>query len=735
MNGMQGSVADLVRQAGALFQAGRLDEADRAYRQVLAVLPSHVQSLQMLGLINAQRGRLQEAEACMQAAIAADPTSATAHADLGSVRNLLGRHEDALASLAQALRLRPAWCEALANRAAVETALGRNEDALVSCDLALRHNPLWPEAWNNRGVALMGLARFAEAGVDFDRALELRPDSPRYRDNRAASLRAQMRLKEALAACDEALARAPRYVDALVTRGVVLHELARHEEAVQSFDHALALQPDHPRALQNRGVALSYMRRHREAVRDLRRAAALQPDLPFIDGSLLRSQLQLCDWSDLDQRRARIVAAVRAGIPACDPFTFLAIARDPADALANSRVWARKYPVTPIPADRRSNTRDRIRIAYLSADFHEHATAYLLAEVLEQHDRTRFEVAAVSWGPGDESAMRARLVAATDVFRDARDESHEATAAWLAEWQADIAIDLKGYTFDARPAILAHRAAPVQVSFLGYPGTLAAPWTDYLIADATVIPPGEERHYAEAVVRMPDSYQPNDRQRRIADESPSRRQLGLPDVGFVFCCFNNTYKLMPEQFGCWMRLLHAVDGSVLWLLEGHPEATVNLRRAAEALGIAGDRLVFAPRVPASEHLARYRRADLFLDALPYNAHTTASDALWAGLPVLTCLGGTFAGRVAGSLVRAAGLPELAVATPGQYEAVAVQLAREPGTLASLRQRLADHRMTCALFDSERYTRHLEAAYATMHGRAQRGEAPAAFAVPRIVADR
>jgi protein O-GlcNAc transferase len=409
----------------------------------------------------------------------------------------------------------------------------------------------------------------------------------------------------------------------------------------------------------------------------------------------------------------------------------VAIAHRAEDQLFGARTWnQRYYPAAAQPLWRGERYRhERIRVAYLSADLHEHATAYLMAELFERHDRERFEVTAVSWGPQVASPMRTRLQQAFEHFVDVRGRGDVEVAHWLREQEIDIAVDLKGYTFDARLGILAQRPVPVQVNYLGYPGTLAAPYIDYLIADAVVIPPEARMHYAEQVVWLPDSYQVNDRQRVIAARTPSRGELGLPERGIVFCSFNNNYKLTPEVFALWMRLLQQVEGSVLWLLEGNAAVAANLRREAQVRGIAPERLVFAPRAPLPEHLARQRTADLFLDTLPCNAHTTASDALWAGLPLVTCLGATFAGRVAASLLTAVGLPELITPSLAEYEALALRLATDPEALAAVKAKLARNRDTYPLFDSDRTRRHLEAAYVTMWERYQRGEAPAAFAVP------
>jgi predicted O-linked N-acetylglucosamine transferase (SPINDLY family) len=367
-------------------------------------------------------------------------------------------------------------------------------------------------------------------------------------------------------------------------------------------------------------------------------------------------------------------------------------------------------------------------VAYLSADFHDHATSQLMAELFERHDRERFEVSAWSFGPETGDAMRARLRAAFEHFHDVRNVSDDEVAARLRAAEIDIAVDLKGFTDGCRPGIFARRVAPIQVNFLGYPGTTGADYMDYIIGDAEVIPEGHEVFYSEQVVRLPDSYQVNDTKRVIAGHVPTRAEAGLPASGFVFCCFNNNYKITPEVFDVWMRLLKAVPGSVLWLLEDNAAASRNLRREAQARGVDAGRLVFAGRVLPPDHLARHRLADLFLDTLPCNAHTTASDALWAGLPVLTCRGNAFAGRVAASLLRAVGLPELVVDDLGAYETLAIRLATAPGELAGLKARLLQNRLTHPLFDIERYRRHLESAYAAMIEQHRQGKSPRGFSL-------
>jgi predicted O-linked N-acetylglucosamine transferase (SPINDLY family) len=420
----------------------------------------------------------------------------------------------------------------------------------------------------------------------------------------------------------------------------------------------------------------------------------------------IQCRQQICDWRGIGLLQRDLLSSSER----FSPFGALTIDSTPAQQLAVARTWCeqRYAAIKPLPqnSDHRGG---KIRLGYLSADFCNHAMAHPVAALIEHHDRQRFEIIAYSYGPDDGSPMRRRLAQACDRFTDIRSMPAIEAAKLIQADGIDILIDLAGYTTGARTEILAFRPAPVQVNFLGYPGTMGAGFIDYIIADPVCIPLGEDVYFSETVVRLADCYQPNDRRREIA-ETPSREACGLPARGVVFCCFNNIYKIAPEMFAVWMRLLEQVPDSVLWLLDGNTAARQNLRREA---GGAADRLIFAPRQPMPDHLARHRLADLFLDTLPYNAHTTASDALWAGLPVLTCRGKTFAGRVAASLLTAVGLPELIASSLADYEALALGLAREPARLAAVRDKLAANRHTAPLFDSVRFARAIETAYRQM----------------------
>jgi protein O-GlcNAc transferase len=439
---------------------------------------------------------------------------------------------------------------------------------------------------------------------------------------------------------------------------------------------------------------------------------------------------QICDWSALADLDRRIVEAVRGGVAGVTPFTTVIGPSTPADQLRAARSHLRSMKIEALPPIHRGqrHRHERIRVGYLSADFHDHATSYLMAGLFERHDRAKFEISAYSFGPDQKDQSRARLMKAFDRFFDIRPLRDVDAARLLAAHEIDIAVDLKGYTGGARPAILAHRPAPIQVSYLGYPGTMGADFIDYVVADPITVPIDEQAFFTEKIVHLPDCYQANDRERPIAERTPSRAECGLPERGFVFASFNSGLKLTPAFFDIWMRLLKTVPNSVLWLLRDNPWVEANLRREATARGVSPERLVFAPRETLADHLARNRLADLFLDTLPYNAHTTASDALWAGLPVVSCIGTTFAGRVAASLLSAVGLPELITRSLEEYEALARHLASDPARLAGIRAKLVRNRLTTPLFDTDRFRRHLEAAYLEMWRIQQRGEKPRAFAV-------
>ena len=521
----------------------------------------------------------------------------------------------------------------------------------------------------------------------------------------------------------------PASADAYLLRGTALQRLMRHEDAVFCFDRAVGLNPNFAEARLNRASALFRLRRYEDAAAEYGRLIDIDPDYPFALGNRLFCQMQVCDWHSLDRDSATILTGLRAGKRIVAPFDSKALSFSAEDELICAHIWTTDQYATPIAplysAERYRH--EKIRVAYLSADFRESPVASLLAGVFESHDSMRFEIIGVSLGPDDRSTMRARLQRTFAQFIDAKSLSDFEIASRLKQMEIDIAVDLMGFTEGCRPGIFKLRPAPIQVNYLGYPGSLGTDFHDYIIADLTIIPEEARHHYAEKIVHLP-SFMPRDTGRGTGF-APSRAEAGLPEEGFIFAAFNNTYKITPRMFDIWMRLLSAVPGSVLWMTKFNSAAIGNLVREAGSRGIEAGRLVFAPFLAAPEdHFARLSLADLFLDTLPYNAHSTASDALWAGVPVLTCLGETFAGRVAASLLHAVGLPELVSKSVDEYEVTALALARNPVELHVLRANLKNNRRTQPLFDTTQFTRNLEAAFATMWKRQERGEAPSSFAI-------
>jgi predicted O-linked N-acetylglucosamine transferase (SPINDLY family) len=630
----------------------------------------------------------------------------------------------------KALALVPERPSVMNNLAAAYIGLNRHAEAKLLCERLLESNPQDESALLNLGICQVKLGSPGEALAWYGRALEVRPDNATVLINLSGVLLELKRPQEALASCDRALAVKPDSAEALHNRANALRELKRPQEALASYERALDIRPGFVDALHGMGNALLDLGRYQEAADTYEKVLASRPDLEYVSGNLACARMYCCDWRGRKEGVGCLVSAIRAGKRDVVPFAALGITDSPQDLLMCSRIWVRdKCPASAAPVWKGEHYRhDRIRLAYLSADFRVHPSSFLLAGMFEHHDRSRFETMALSFGDDDQSEIRSRLKTAFEHFIDVCNRGDLDIARLMRELEVDIAVDLTGHTQYSRTGIFALRPAPIQVNYLGYPGTMGAEYIDYIIADEFVIPRDHQVHYSEKVAYLPDCYQVNDSMRRIAEHTPTRAEVGLPERGFVFCSFNNSYKITPAVFDVWMRLLREVEGSVLWLLEANAAVARNLRREAADRGIAPERLVFAPRIKVADHLARHRLADLFLDTLPFNAHTTASDALWAGLPVLTCLGTTFAGRVAASLLNAIGLPELITHSLEEYERRALELATNPKLLADIKSKLARNRNTYPLFNTDRFRRHIEAAYTTMWERYQRGKPPESFAV-------
>jgi len=672
-----------LQKAIACHQAGLLAEAIDHYKKVLKTSPDNARLLTTLGALSLQTGKFEDSLRFNKQSIKIDPKQAIAFAHLGSGYAQLNNPLEALASCDQALVLKPDFIEVYYNRGKVLETLKRYDEALASYHHALALKPDLTEAHYNCGNVLYELQHFAAAVHSYDQAIALRPHYAEAYGNRGNALRELNQPDAALANYQQAIALKPNFADAYNNQGMLFYNLKQFDKAWQSFDQAVKL----------------------------------NPDLKFLYVLRVFSKLRICHWHGLESDMAELAATYQSEKGMWEPFLALAIYDNPALQRKVAEQWTAKThpPQALLPKLAEYPEHDKIRLGYFSADFRNHAVAFLSAELFEKHDRNRFEIIAFAFGEDTDDEMRTRLKSGFDCFIDIQALSDQEAAQLARTMEIDIAIDLGGHTANARTGIFAMRAAPIQVSYLGYAGTMGADYIDYLIADKMVIPAVNRQHYAEKIAFLPDSYMVNDTARQIAETSFSREAFNLPATGFVFCCFNTAFKINADIFSSWMRILGKVPGSVLWLPDYTPMLIDNLKQEAEQCSIAADRLIFARHMPLMEdHLARLRLADLFLDTLPYNAHTTACDALWAGLPVLTRLGESMAGRVAASLLNAIGLPELITLSQPQYEAQAIELAHQPQKLAAIRTKLAQNRLTTALFDTQRFTQHLEAAYARMY---------------------
>ncbi len=710
-------------RANALKHLRQFDQAIEAYDQVIQIDPQHAKAYFNRGIVMQLSGRAALALGNYDQAIRLNPQYAEAYNNRGNLRKSQGQPHAALEDYDRAIALAP-LPETHYNRGIVLQQLGRLTEALAAYDMAITLNPHHADAHNNRGSVLQSLGRLAEAAQAFDQAIAIRRDYPEAWNNLGNLFKEMKKYAEALGCYRETLRIKPDFADAWANTGITLQKLNRLQEAIASYDKAIELNPAHAEAWFSRGNALKELKQLDEAVASYAHALAIKPDYPEAFGSWLQTKMHTCDWQGIEEAFQQVDQWVLSGAPVV-PFNILAT---PASAAIQKRC-AENFAKDKIPAAARltgPDTRyahDRIRLGYFSADLHNHATAYLMAELFEKHDKSCFELIAFSFGPNEEDEMRQRIRAAFDQFHEVRKHSDEEIAKLAHTLEIDIAIDLKGYTRGARPKALATRPAPLQVNYLGYPGTMGADFIDYLIADPIVVPAEARQHYTEKIAYVPDTYQVNDRCRIVASREQTRAEHDLPDDAFVFCCFNNNFKITPDVFHIWMHLLHTVENSVLWLFEANPSAMRHMLGEAARHDIAPQRLVFAKKKPQAEHLARYRLADLVIDTFHYNAHTTTSDALWVGTPVLTCIGSTFAGRVAASLLTAHGVPELITHSPEAYQARAIELASNPETLAQIRNKVAAHRDSHPLFDTTRFTRNIENVYQAIYQRHQRGLPP------------
>lgn len=745
MNKPASAPAAALQEASRLASQGRLPQAAQLLRQHLQAQPGDALAWQMLGLMHLMSSQWPDAASALEQSAALNGQDARTWAMLGVACSQQGRVQQAISHFDAAVALAPAdaalWCD----RGRALHAAQRLEEALASADRALSLNPAQPAAWLLRGNTLRDLRRLPEAVQSLQQAARLAPADALHWHALAAALEDGRQFENALACARRGLAVAPRHSGLWVSRGNAEMALDQPQPAAASYEQACQCDPGNADAWVGRSRALFKLGEDEQALDCLEKGVALDDKPPFL-AELMRYRQKQARWDDLPALWARVLAQLDEHNAYSMAFPMLAHpGATGADLLRSARACmaaeraklprplpARPKPPEPVPAPAAGRP---LRVGYLSGDLRDHAVSYLLAGVFEAHDRSAFRVIGIDACAKavSDTPMRQRVLAAFDESIALGRCTPEEAASRIRALRLDVLIDLMGATGDGQAGVPLLRPAPLQVAWLGFPGTSGMDEIDYILADRHVAPPGSEGEFSECVVRLPDTFQPNDSQRAISSAVPTRASQGLPENGFVFCCHNNTYKVLPGMFDIWMRLLHRVPGSVLWLVNDGEHVRANLRAQAARRGIDGGRLVFAERCAYGDYLARYRLADLFLDTLPFNAGTTASDALWAGLPVLTQTGRSFAGRMAASLLHAVGLPELVTQTADEYEALALRLATHAQELAALRQRLNQQGRASALFDTARLTRHLEQALLTMCQRQQQGLPPQGFDVPALPA--
>lgn len=722
-----------------IHQDGFLDQAEAGYQEILSRAPRHHPSLGMLGILGIQRKRHDDALRYADLAIAIEPRISNTHSTRGNALHGLKRYEEAMEAYQVALTLDPGAHDVLTNLANSLKRLGQYERAFQCYDRVLAMCPTSIDTHYNRGLALLEKGRHAEALADFDAVLARSGDDLDAQFRRIHALCGLQRYQDALAESNKAIARHASSMDAWRAHGHVLLGMGDSVQAAHAFERTIDLGASSSSGCGEAHFlaarALVTGSRHEEAFLHLEQALKSDPVPAYAAGDHFLAMAQTLRWQDFDQVKARLREDVMRGEPAATPFV-MAVGCDDLEAIRQAGTTFIKHFLPdddPLPLPERAS-HERIRLGYFSADFHAHATTLLIAELLESHDPAKFEVFLFSFGSSASDDMTRRVSESVDHFLDVSKESDAAICALSRTLEIDIAIDLKGYTQNCRPRIFAGRAAPVQVNYLGYPASMGATFIDYIVGDAIVTPPEHTPFYAEQIVTLPHCYQPNaPGLRSIApmgvDRASARHAAGLPANGFVFCCFNNTYKITPTVFAVWMHILHAVADSVLWLYGPDGRIEPRLRQEALKHGISPERLVSAPPQNLPDHLCRHALADLFLDTFPCNAHTTGSDALWAGLPLLTCLGTTFASRVAASLLHAVGLPEMVMPTLAAYKTRAIELTSDPDELQRQREHLRLARTNAPLFDIDRYRRGIEDAYRMMQERHVRREPPMPLVVP------
>ena len=715
---MNPQIAYLLNLSIQQIQSERLNDAERTLSQLLKLQPKNSDAYNFLSVIAAYRLKWEEALDLVNKSLKISQNNSVALSNKGNILKELGRYSEALASYKRSIQLDPRHAEAFNNLGNIYQDNGQYHEAIQAYDNAIKLDANYAEAYSNKGNNLQKIGQYDSALSLYDAALRINPKYIQALLNRGFAFLRLKKFDDALRSCDEAILINPLSPLAWTDKGVICQHEKYYEKAIEFFNKAISIDEKFAEAYGNKGSCLIELKDYDSALQCYSAAFSVKPSLDYLLGDIIGLKLLLADWRGLDKSIDMVKQGVEKDQRVTNPFKLLAAIDDPNLALRAAKNWVKAMsPQKDILDKINRKAHPKIRLGYFSADFRNHPVSFLAAELFELHDRDRFEVYAFSVRsaePGD--AMRERLVNAFDHFIDVEHKTDIEVAQLARELEIDIAIDLGGHTQFAPTGIMSYRAAPIQINYLGYPGTMGAPYMDYIIADPILIPPENQQFYSEKVIYLPNCYQPNDRKKVISPRKFTRAEVGLPEKGFVFCSFNNNFKILPQIFASWINILKKVEGSVLWLLEDNSLAAENLRKEAQKAGVNPDRLIFAQRVPHAEHLARHELADLFLDTYPYNAHTTASDALWAGLPLITIQGSSFASRVASSLLTAVGLEELITQSNEQYETLAVSLSSDRHRIYLLKTKLAGCKTSSLLYDSKTLTTNIEDCYLRIFAR-------------------
>lgn len=696
-------------------------EAIKYFRKAIKLSPNNPEALSNFGTSLTVVGNNQEALSVFQKAIKIDYNNAIFWFNAGNALHEMGQHKDALDYYEKSIALNPNLYQAHFNYGKAFCDLKRYSDALRHLEKSIELSPNIADLWFAKGVVAHALKQYDEAIASYDKALTLNSDYAKAWFNKGNLLHELRSFEESLTHYDKALNLNPNYSEAWCNKAGALFELKRYEEALLHYDKALKLNIDFPEAWANKGQTLHSLKRHREAIEHIDKAISLKSDIDWLDGDLLHIKMSICDWSDLSNSLEKIIKKINAHEKFITPFSLLSIIDNPLQHKKATEIYIKSKIQDNLVLESFNNNRNtkKLRIGYFSADFKKHAVSYLIAELIELHDKNIFDIIAFSFGEDDKSPLRLRLVETFTKFIDVRGMSDSQIAELSRRNKIDIAIDLNGLSGGARPGIFSYRAAPIQVNWLGYPGTMATEHIDYIISDKTIIPESFQKFYSEKVVYLPNTYMVDDSMRTASSKKYSREECGLPENAFIFCCFNNHYKFNPQVLDGWTSILRKVESSVMWIAENNDEFKVNISTEFKKRGVNLEKIIFAKRVESmGDHLSRLSLADIFLDTYPYNAHSTALDSLKAGVPVLTLIGQSFASRVSASLLNAIGLSELITNDQEQYENLAVELSTSAEKLSELKKKLSRNRFSEPLFNTPLFTKHIESAYIKMFERYQ-----------------